>query len=394
MKKGLKKEEVVPVLGMQTLVLENAKDPAAINAAYGILGFFAVAGTVSLTVAATPFIAGATATAIVGTGLYWALGLDSSSSSAKSDRTIIPVEPYYVDTYKDAFEDFGKQSQSFPVQSSPVVRNDDVHIDTSAWAEKVAQSMMNKGFQDPRIRVAELKAKQQEVIVADFPIDAGNVLYKKEQKKLSKEKLEKKAAKEAKKSGGGSGGKKPEEPEKKERKVNPESFKQDLKKDPQIKENYEPQRNGSSRLKDHAKNPLKMPDGEPVTRIDWDGQHYDAEAYGGKDGNIHLGSIDPVTKQIYKAAVATRTFFGWAGIGAVIVGEEIQASGNASNQFENYNVTPTGEYARIEAPEHREAIDEWKSSTASYSDCKINDYIESSYMSEWKESVKEIKWGE
>ena len=149
------------------------------------------------------------------------------------------------------------------------------------------------------------------------------VEQRKEQKKPNKAQI----AKEAAKNGGGGangGGKKPED-DKKERKVNPDDFKQRFKNDPRIKENYETQSDGSLKLRDNAKNPLRYKNGKIIDQIKSDHTHKDIEAYSKKD---HLGSLDPVTLEIYKEAEEFRKY---VVIGSTTAAALLEETAQAAN---------------------------------------------------------------
>lgn len=168
-----------------------------------------------------------------------------------------------------------------------------------------------------KVREAQKQKAQQEEKQT-----AQDLIKKREKKKLSKEQIAKQQAKEACKGGGSNGPKKPEnEKEQKERKTNPESFKQDFKNDPQVKENYKPCSDGKLRLRENAKNPLRDTKGKPIDEVYADHDHCDIEAY--RNGK-HVGSIDPITKQIYKAPVLTRIIKPGiqAVVGAMGISEE------------------------------------------------------------------------
>jgi len=88
------------------------------------------------------------------------------------------------------------------------------------------------------------------------------------------------------------------EEDNKERKFNTISKSEFFKK---IKNEYEHFRNGIYKRKHGTKGI------EDAEYLNWDNLHNDVEAYG--KNKWHLGSIDPKTLKLYKAAVATRKIF-------------------------------------------------------------------------------------
>ena len=73
--------------------------------------------------------------------------------------------------------------------------------------------------------------------------------------------------------------------------------KQEFFNDPSVRKSYRSTKNGVRMLKDRGA-PL-----EGADRLEWDHTHNDVEAY---KGEKHLGSIDPLTKRLYKPAVPHR----------------------------------------------------------------------------------------
>ena len=269
-----------PLLGMQAVVVDVAKDPGTSTTVfYAGSVIVGTIGGAALSTVLTPAVAVGGGLAMASYGCWLMFGGSSSSNDISSFIAPDPIATTAVtnasfSTYENYGDEVIDPATKFIVRAN-----------------------------DPRY--AQLKSEQHRTIIPAVPVTAENVTYKKgNEKKLSKAEIAKKAAKEAAK-GGGSSPKKPED-EDKERKTNPHDFKQQFKKHPRTKSNYRTHDDGSMRLKDHAKEPYKSNDGKIVDKIKGDHYHNDLEAYD-KFGE-HLGSMDPVTHQIYKAAVKGRDF--------------------------------------------------------------------------------------
>lgn len=149
-------------------------------------------------------------------------------------------------------------------------------------------------------------------------------LMRKEVKKLPKAQIEKNKAKEEAQKVASGGPKKPDD-EKKKRKINPDTFKRDLKENPLVKQNYSPHKNGNLKLNDRGI-PLKDSFGREIHEMKTDFRHFDWEAIA-KNGD-HLGSIDPITLEVYKGAVGTRNYanvLGWL-FGGVASTNQVEAA--------------------------------------------------------------------
>lgn len=311
-----KKETIAaPTLAMTpTVAVDIAKDtttnPSTASTIGTIVGWLAFGGgTFALGTVASPIVATVAVTGFVGCCIYQGM---ANTAASKSNAGTFTAPDTHSSTATTTSTTNAPAANAF--RAAPIVDPNTEVFDP------VTQFIVHPN--DPRY--AQLKAAQ-----LGLEVPQATVYEYKENKKPSKEKIAKQAAKEAQKS---KDNKDPEEeddglppffPSKKrnrnnqqqpsqpaQRKINPPSFKQDFKNCPRVKENYEPTNRGTLKLKDRGI-PLKDKNGRDVYEFKCDHSHNDIEMMD-KRGN-HLGSMDPITLEMYKDAVYGRRngIIGW-----------------------------------------------------------------------------------
>ncbi len=373
----------VPVMAMTpTVVVEAAKEPTTISTVFNAstaVGSLAGAGATALIfgLPATPIIAAGVGIAAVITVVN---GFSNSSSSsdnktnfyaqpAPAKTTNFAQEQHYTQatpTYVEIAKSASEPKIVVTTKSNAVITHDINNI-TEQNYDQVKYVMPLKSMEQMEADIHATKEHVRKRKQAKAEAEARNnaINERKEDKKPSKAKIAERAAKEAAKNGVVTtpGGKKPDD--KKERKVNPHSFKQDFKNNPRVKENYKPNKNGNLRLKDGGK-PLTDAAGHEIYEIKADFKHCDLEAIA-KD-NTHLGSIDPITLEVYKPPVLERKF---SLIGWFFAGSAASRSANAEAYFASRNALTQAN--AIDAP-----VDSLSNTTATTTDTSfVPDTIDS-----------------